>query len=244
MRFGKKLALAMIRDAGEVPYISQKELKHQLVGLEKLCKVYYDQVEVLRAPACEIDDVLGHISRQRLNYGVQSREGILDITEVKTKDSAFIRILERDIARIRYHARATLAGLMHSLNEILEVLADSRIIIRQDDVNIAKAPANLASLLTNEFQIPIPADSGLAELIAEFNRLTQYIEVNQSAIRKLMQRRFKNVPRCFWCHELHDMEIGMSSEMSKVARSVNSIEQMLAEASGPVHYKVDLRLAT
>ena len=245
MRFGKKLALAMIRDAGEAPYISQKELKHQLVGLEKLCKVYIEQVEQLSSPLCAIDEVLGHIREQRLNYGLQSREGILDIGEVKSKDGTFIGILERDIRRIRGYVDATLARLMLSMNELLEVLADSRIILREDELYAAHAPATLASLLTdNGHRVSGSADGEIVEIITECNRLGQYIEVNQSAIRKLIQRRCKNVPRCFWCHEFHDLEIGLSLENSRLVQTAKFLEQVMAVAPVPAHYNIDLRVET
>lgn len=185
MRFGKRLALAMLRDAGEAPYLSQKELKHVLVGLEKLCKAYFDQLDLLKCEGTTRSELKEFSNSERSKYGLPERDGILDISEIVSRDEALLTILSEDIVRIRRYIEKCEATLMEGLNDLLESAASSGLLVTNRQIYASHKDST--DILT-DFQA----------LEAESIRIKQYTEVNGAAVRKIMNRRKKNVAECFW----------------------------------------------
>ena len=96
----------MIRDAGEAPYVSQKALKHVLVGLEKLCKLYSDQEAIIAESRMDREELVTYINMERAKYGLSARDSIMDVMEVVDRDAEFFRILVDDVVQLRRYVEA------------------------------------------------------------------------------------------------------------------------------------------
>jgi hypothetical protein len=227
MRFGKKLALAMIRDAGEAPYLSQKELKHQLVGLEKLCKAYREQADML-AQGLDRHVILHFAEEQRTSCHVPQREGPLQVNEIVCKDGEFFDILVTDVWKIRQYVDDCEAELMEATNEWLESASAIGAIVPHDTTVHSKNPEKLAEfVLGTSAMVELPDDLSPESLIAELTRIRQYSEVNLSAIRKLVQRRCKNVPEFFWSRDdFPDMSNVMTPEGPLLEETIIQIAKL------------------
>ncbi len=194
MRFGKRLALAMIKDAGEAPYISQKPLKHILVGLEKLAKAYAEQSN-LHDQSSPPDEILRYANSERSKCGLPYSPSILDRSEIVSHDTQFVLLLDSDVSRIRTYVDNCEADLMEAINAWIEDATKAGLLIERGDG---------AAMDKGGICIVCPADvltefkSRLEDIVQEHERIFQYIVVNTAAIRKLVGRRNKNVPPCFW----------------------------------------------
>ena len=212
MRFGKRLALAMIRDSGEVPYISQKPLKHLLVGLEKLCKSYLEQEVNMLSNHLPQEDLIENAKVERSKYGLSESDGVLRIDEVVDHDAKFFQLMDTDVVAVRRYVELCEASLMESLNEWLDEASRAGIIEGEGVGSINSA--------TNTQEI----SSNLNELKEEYLRIKQYIDVNTTALRKLIARRNKNVPPRFWSRESYEnLESMKSNETDDMERLVNSL---------------------
>lgn len=194
MRFGKKLALAMIRDAGEAPYVSQKALKHVLVGLEKLCKLYSDQEAIIAESRMDREELVTYINMERAKYGLSARDSIMDVMEVVDRDAEFFRILVDDVVQLRRYVEACEADIMEAVNEWLEAATSEGLI----QSTVRRSHSSSKALAENPSDDQISVQSEAIEILNEFSRIQQYADVNTAAINKLIARRNKNVPECFW----------------------------------------------
>jgi hypothetical protein len=229
MRFGKKLALAMIRDAGEAPYLSQKELKHVLVGLEKLCKAFFDQQRNVMEGA-DLAGVVEYAKEQREAYNVPPSDGLLNIDEIVSKDSDFIAILLSDVTKIRRYMEVCEAALMEAVNDWLSAADEANILIGPRVTNLGFDAEQVASFfLANSENSNFLDDSAPENLFSEFERIKAYCDVNLSAIRKLLQRRTKNVPECFWSRdEFSEISLIQSPEFSHIEETIKAVQSLCA----------------
>ena len=212
MRFGKRLALAMIRDAGEVPYISQKPLKHILVGLEKLCKSFTEQ-EVNRLSSHSESELIEFANAERVKYGLEERPSLLTKEEVISHDSKLFQLMDVDVATVRRYVELCESSLMESMNEWLEEAAHIGLL-----EGVAKGAAEVKEDEKDELV------NELVDLKQEFSRIKQYIEVNITALRKLIARRNKNVPQIYWSSESYENIQNMQSdETEDIERLVDSL---------------------
>jgi hypothetical protein len=184
MRFGKRLALAMIRDAGEAPYISQKDLKHVLVGLEKLCKAYVEQSTMAVSNGLSEASIIEFANGERLKYGLHPNNSILDISEISAHDAQFVSIVDHDVVQMRRYVEKCEASLMEGLNELLELAAHHGLVT--SDMAVTPREETKEDFL-----------SELSSIDTEWSRVKQYTDVNVAAIRKLLERRKKNVAEIF-----------------------------------------------
>jgi hypothetical protein len=230
MRFGKKLALAMIRDAGEAPYLSQKELKHILVGLEKLCKVYVDQTIFLRDASKSPAEVLEHVAQQRLNYGAAPNPGPLEVSEILKKDAEFIDMLSSDVIRIRRYIEAAESNLMEMINGWLEDARESGFLSGGELVDEHSDHDTLLLLSREINHSGESQDDVIATIVSEYERIKQYGDVNTAAIKKLLQRRTKNVDSCFRSSEdFDDISKMRSPESELIDKTVESLRSSLIQ---------------
>lgn len=221
MRFGKKLALAMIRDLDEAPYISQKNLKHILVGLEKLCKAYADQVVILLDQSLTSTELLLHVNMERAKFGLPQRNSLLEETEIISHDAEFFNQLDRDVEAIRKYVERSEALLMLAVNEWLETKSRYTL-VPTELADLARNPVEFSKWL-----LPSPANEFSIETLRnEMERIVQYIEVNKAAMRKLISRRMKNVPETFWStNEYPNIESLCSPETSILIDTIDAIER-------------------
>ena len=230
MRFGKRLALAMLRDAGEAPYLSQKELKHILVGLEKLCKAYSDQLSMLQSEGISKAAVVVFANAERDKYGLPYQESLLDLSEVVSRDEALFRTLDDDVRRIRQYLDKCEADLMEAINEFLVSAASKGFIVGPDDSWVARDKVKYSQFLLSEVGAAEPDPDLIGELDAienEMQRLKQYLDVNASAVRKIVSRRNKNVPECFWF--LHDFnKVSPSPESIQIFTAVQTLRTAIS----------------
>ena len=230
MRFGKKLALAMIRDSGEAPYLSQKELKHILVGLEKLCKVYVDQAIFLTDASKCPAEVLEHVAQQRLNYGIAPNPGPLEVSEILRKDAEFMDMLSSDVIRIRRYIETAESNLMEMINGWLEDARESGFLSGGELVDEHSDHDTLVLLSQEILHSGEPPEDGLATILSEYERIKQYGDVNIAAIKKLLQRRTKNVDSCFRSSEdFEDILKMRSPEYELIDQTVESLRYLLIQ---------------
>lgn len=215
MRFGKRLALAMIRDAGEAPYISQKDLKHVLVGLEKLCKTYVEQSTMTVSYGSSEAGIIDFANTERLKYGLHPSNSILDISEISAHDAQFISIVDHDVVQMRRYVEKCEASLMEGLNELLELAAHHGLVT--SDMPVTPREETKEDLL-----------SELSSIETEWNRVKQYADVNVAAIRKLLARRKKNVPVMFQSVEDYNNEsLLRTPESDDIARMIAAIRSSI-----------------
>lgn len=186
MRFGKRLALAIIRDEGEAPYLSQKELKHILVGLEKLCKSFAEQESLIAHKRLSHDDLVQHANGEREKYGLSKNNSILLAREIINHDASFIALIDRDIENIRKYVELVESDILEGLNDILKSAHTAGILSEEEKASTIQLGQDHSEIRTD-----------MEAIISEFSRLRQYIEVNTAAIRKLLVRRRKNVSERF-----------------------------------------------
>lgn len=227
MRFGKKLALAMIRDAGEAPYLSQKEVKHHLVGLEKLCKAYIEQQEAISGMTANEATLIGIANQQRVAYHVSQKDGLLQLEEIVAKDSDLFDILNSDISKIRSYIDDCESHLMEAVNEWLESAVDCGLVF----TDLPQNSDNFMALFSRNVQnCKLPELLCPEHLTTELKRINQYADVNVSAIRKLVQRRCKNVAECFWSrdefHEIADLVTPEHALLEQTIEQIQTLYQM------------------
>lgn len=220
MRFGKRLALAMIRDAGEAPYLSQKSLKHVLVGLEKLCKSFAEQTSMLQDQNISHEDLVIHANMEREKYGLPLASSLLNETEIISRDAELFQIIDDDVCQIRRYVEACEVELMVAINSIFDDMAHSGIIAEESiiiDSNLSISQDILAEYI-----------SRIESISEEHERINQYIKVNAAAIRKLVGRRNKNVASSFWSVvEYENIENLKSAEMDQLTDAVNFLESSI-----------------
>ena len=211
MRFGKRLALAMIRDAGEVPYVSQKSLKHILVGLEKLCKSYLEQeVNILSCNMPEAELIV-HANTERSKYGLPEGESVLREDEVVGHDAKFFELMDADVVAVRRYVEVCEASLMESINEWLDEASKAGLVECEGESVTRDISKNDLSEDLKDFK-------------EEIARIKQYIDVNTTALRKLIARRNKNVHPRFWSRDTYDdLEHMKSDETDNIERLVDSL---------------------
>jgi hypothetical protein len=210
MRFGKRLALAMIRDAGEAPYLSQKQLKHILVGLEKLAKAYTDQSE---------SSLISLANSYRVNCGLPEQSFPLQAAEVVAHDCELLRLLDADVVQIRRYIEICEANLMVSINDWLDEAARVGLVGLNPTVTPTSTNESLTALT-----------SRARELIQEHERIQQYISVNIAAIKKLLGRRNKNVSdHLCYAREYRNIDYVCSSDSTELAEAIAFITEAILE---------------
>lgn len=217
MRFGKRLALAMIRDAGEVPYVSQKTLKHILVGLEKLCKSYVEQESNIATHQFSTPELVTLANSERLKYGLLERSEVLSEGEVREHDAKLFQILDADVVAIRKYVELCESSLMESVNEWMEEACMCGLLISESPImSASSAPSSEDEL-----------NKALQEIVSEVSRMKQYVEVNATAMRKLISRRNKNVAQRFWSVDLYENMHNMKT--SETEEIVNLVDSLVSE---------------
>lgn len=224
MRFGKKLALAMIRDVDEAPYISQKNLKHVLVGLEKLCKAYSDQMMLLLDQELTHAELVLRVNMERAKFGLPQRSTLLEESEVLGHDHEFFHLLDTDVVEIRRYVERCECGLMCAVNEWLQAAASEGLVVGPALAALARDPSCFAELVLDPSKDCTGLMAELEEMEEELGRILQYIEVNSAAMRKLISRRNKNVPECFWSR--HDYANICELRSPETSILVDTIEAM------------------
>lgn len=228
MRFGKKLALAKLHDADEAPYVSQKQLKHILVGLEKLCKSYSEQVMLLLNQSMTHADLVLHVNTERAKFGLAQRSSLLEESEVIAHDFAFFSLLNNDVVDIRRYVERCECVLMVGVNEWLEAAAIAGVVVGPNLAELARNGPEFAKCVLHPI---VPSNELIEELRGlcdEFNRLSGYIEVNRAAMRKLIGRRNKNVAECFWSrHEYDGISALQTPETSLLIDTIETIKRSI-----------------
>lgn len=199
----------MIRDAGEAPYLSQKQLKHILVGLEKLAKAYNEQ------SASELS-LLSLANSYRVNCGLPEQSFPLQASEVVAHDCELLRLLDADVVQIRRYIEICEANLMVSINDWLDEAARVGLVALNPAANFISTDESLTSRA--------------GELIQEHERIQQYISVNIAAIKKLLGRRNKNVPdHLCYAREYRNIEYVCSSDSTELAEAIAFITEAILE---------------
>ena len=81
------------------PFLNQKQLKHILVGVEKLVKTKTEQDRYLMAGVSE-DSVITFVNQEREKCGLEGHARALSAEEIKEHDSKMFQLLDNDIDRI------------------------------------------------------------------------------------------------------------------------------------------------
>ena len=93
------MAIAMELNDGLIPFISQKALKHVLVGVEKLVKAHEEQQKMVEEghPNSSIIDM---INKERVKCGLEPKDSFITDQEIIQKDSDISAIVNDDSKRI------------------------------------------------------------------------------------------------------------------------------------------------
>ena len=109
---------------GEAPFLSQKQLKHVLVGVEKLVKTWAEQKKMIESGIVE-SEVIAFVNQERNKCGLAPRQGLLTIDEMKAHDSKMFELMEEDIVTILQYVKRCEARIIASIAEWLNEAEDA-----------------------------------------------------------------------------------------------------------------------
>ncbi|EER14652.1 hypothetical protein Pmar_PMAR027445 [Perkinsus marinus ATCC 50983] len=205
MRFSKRLALAM--QEGSLPYLSQKTIKHHLVGLEKLAKTFARQNELLGTES--LASLIIFVNTERARYGIPQRDVLLTLEEIRFQDGEMFSVVDRDIECIKGAIEELELSLMHEISQWITKANHGGLLLTERQVECApqKNGQRLAQALVSYHVSSLGTEAACSwvesyvrsycnfhEHLAE---LMNYIDVNLAGFRKLLKRHDKNIPRLF-----------------------------------------------
>jgi len=215
MRFGKRLAELIQRDSSNLPYVKYKDLKHTVGELTKIIQdgglrseeddgassgeegprePAMSSAPAACAPSTEVEvactDVESTVSRLKQHEQEFFNQIDRDLQEVVVHVQSAVVSLEAALGELQ--CAAIRAGLLFTPKQMEEVTAQLPFEV-QDQEMVAKWVHSLH-----------PTDSSKVEsygLIEKYgnislalNQLMQYIEVNLTAVRKILKKFEKKVP--------------------------------------------------
>jgi len=199
MPFSRKLAVAMEKQRLGSPFLSQKQLKHLLVGIEKLAKGWDQQVNMLNSGVGE-DAIVNFANEERFKCGIESRGGLLTVDEIKLHDAKLFSILSNDIAVLREYENDASKKIAANLGDWLSRAEELGILIQNNEDDrfpykdwagfgvsqLVKTPEFLGQVLR--------LIQAVFEIHTELEDLVSHTEMNIAAIRRILKRHKLHVP--------------------------------------------------
>ncbi len=231
MRFTKRLAIAIDTQGTNRPFVRQKELKHLLIGTEKLSKLYIDQISLNTSTDIKTLTDLSNI--ERLKVSLASSDSPLTRAEVQHQDHLFLAGIDEDVEALLGFITATENFIAVAINSWLcDALVIGLVFRSPNEVCTPTAARKLVhsalrkrahdgQFLNMCGQLAV----SLVPIVEANEALNDHISLNIVAINKLMKRRDKNVDvRAIPEKELPDYESLLRSE--RAGMITTSLAQM------------------
>ncbi|KAF4680149.1 hypothetical protein FOZ60_013993 [Perkinsus olseni] len=226
MRFSKRLALAM--QEGTLPYLSQKTIKHHLVGLEKLAKTFAKQNELLGTES--MASLIIFVNTERARYGIPQRDVLLTLEEIRYQDGEMFSVVDRDIECIKGAIEELEVTLMHEITQWISNANHGGLLLAERQVECApqKNGQKLAQALVSYHVKSLGTEAACSWVESyvrsystfheHLTKLMDYVDVNLAGFRKLLKRHDKNIPKIF--HARDTPFLGFHSIVTRVTMKV------------------------
>ena len=211
MPFSRRLAIAIEEQGDRTPFLSQKALKHVLVGVEKLVKTLAEQSK-MQSQAIDHSEILRFVNDEREKCGLVRSTELLTVGEVQARDADLFRILDNDVASILAYIHDAQVSLAASISEWLDEAQNAGVLF--DDIRLRSSGSGLSATdlsdyaLTQLVKSPEFMESAVylaRQLlpIEEYLRgINDHVELNVAAIKKILKRHELHVPEDIkFCHD-------------------------------------------
>ena len=185
MPLNKRLAQATEKAAGTVPYIDQKSVKQILVGVEKLCKAFEEQI--LNSKGLTVDELSFRANATRSLCGLTEDPCILTLEEIIHHDYHIREMLSRDVSRILNYIRQEEHKLEMEVIKMVHLKRSSGSLIPFVEHSEKLEPIGLLLGYMTTFA----AYEDQVDFKDRLNSLKEYIEINVGIFNQLLKRRSK-----------------------------------------------------
>jgi len=199
MPFSRRLAIAIEELGADAPFLSQKQLKHVLVGVEKLVKAQAEQEKSLTAGLSE-EQVIGYVNEERAKCGIATQANLLTVEEIKAHDSKLFDVFRRDIENITSYVQKGAASLAASIEEWLVMAESAGLVLKEDEDNrfpYREMLSYAVSKLVRELEFMQNMKTLCRKLVSietQQKQLIDHIQMNVAAFRKILKRHEVHVP--------------------------------------------------
>ena len=244
MPLNKRLAIAMELNDGQIPFISQKAIKHVLVGVEKLVKAYEEQEQQIQKGTC-MANIIEVINSERIKCGLSVSSELITDEEIINKDAEIAEIVRTDTDNILKHLEDEQQQLAELLEVILEETHSIGIFLKAPKSSYLPFQALLncsLNFLIRDQSVHskmAPLRPKIEALLKRISETCDYLEINVAAFRKLIKRHDKNVPKHLqYTGEFGDHSRLLGTQLSAlldIAASVRNAQEDFWERS-QLHY--------
>ena len=192
MPFNRRLAIAIEELGASTPFVSQKALKHVLVGVEKLVKTFTEQSR-MQSQGILRPEIIRFVNEERVKCGLIPIDDFLTGDEIKARDAEIFRILETDISAILAHIQHCEAPIYAKIHGWLKDAERAGIVV--EDIGLRHTGVGVSSKELSDFALSnllkspefIEAAVTLANRLIpiddDLKRVRDHIELNITAIK-------------------------------------------------------------
>jgi len=244
MRFGKLLAAVTQKSRANEPYLSYKELKHNISKVHAACGLQDD------AEQSSGDEGPGLLAQERLESQAASSSSHVAASSsanarVVGPQEDFFNLIHQDVTAAKLYVQSTVSGLEAMLGEfqVAAVKAGLLFTPQQLEEVSRQLPAPMDQEALVEWLLSLRPGAKTreercclvekySEIARRLNALLQYLEVNLTAVRKILKKFDKKVPAEFRVRKTQDYkghhELFMTS-MQYVLVTAVQMQRLIAE---------------
>lgn len=218
MRFGKLLAAVTQNSRADEPYISYKDLKHNLSKVSALCGK--DE------PDNSSGDDYGPVQQEILeSQAASSSSSVVAASStghprIVGPQQDFFSLLDQDLAASKLYVQSNVSGIEAMIGEwqVAAVRAGLVFTPQQVDEVRSQLPVHIEEEALVDWLLSLTPgakakDARLAlvdkysEVARLLNSLLQYVEVNLTAVRKILKKFDKKIPPEFRTRKVQDYKV-------------------------------------
>mmetsp|Transcript_59589 Transcript_59589/g.72938 ORF Transcript_59589/g.72938 Transcript_59589/m.72938 type:complete len:530 (-) Transcript_59589:110-1699(-) len=247
MRFGKLLAAVTQNSRADEPYVSYKELKHNLSKVSALCgkddadnssgdefgPVESNKQEILESTAA---------SSSSSQVAAASSTGH---PKIVGPQQDFFRLLDQDLAASKLYVQSNVSGIEAMIGEwqVAAVKAGLIFTPQQLDEVRSQLPVHMEEEALVDWLLSLTPGAKAKEarlaLVDKYsevarllNSLLQYVEVNFTAVRKILKKFDKKIPPEFRTRKVQDYKVHhelFMPAMQHVLVTAVQVQRLIAE---------------
>jgi len=243
MRFGKLLAAVTQNSRADEPYISYKDLKHNLSKVSALCGK--DE------PDNSSGDDYGPVQQEILeSQAASSSSSVVAASStghprIVGPQQDFFSLLDQDLAASKLYVQSNVSGIEAMIGEwqVAAVKAGLVFTPQQVDEVRSQLPVHIEEEALVDWLLSLTPgakakDARLAlvdkysEVARLLNSLLQYVEVNLTAVRKILKKFDKKIPPEFRTRKVQDYKVHhelFMPSMQHVLVTAVQMQRLIAE---------------
>lgn len=243
MRFGKLLAAVTQNSRADEPYISYKDLKHNLSKVSALCGK--DE------PDNSSGDDYGPVQQEILeSQAASSSSSVVAASStghprIVGPQQDFFSLLDQDLAASKLYVQSNVSGIEAMIGEwqVAAVRAGLVFTPQQVDEVRSQLPVHIEEEALVDWLLSLTPgakakDARLAlvdkysEVARLLNSLLQYVEVNLTAVRKILKKFDKKIPPEFRTRKVQDYKVHhelFMPSMQHVLVTAVQMQRLIAE---------------